>query len=328
MAAAGAVLAARPRAGWPVSARWWAACRRRLPAASTACPPPTGRCCWDRRRSTTRTAATGRWTAETLDHVFDAAQRLVPSIAREHAIKTFASNRPASDPTYRIAVDAEVANLVHAAGIRSTGVSSSPAVAEMVRGLLEGLGLPVGDQRPDAITELEPLPRLLGHPRPEQLFARDPRYGQVICACEQVTAAEIAAVHGMAVPPTSLEGVPQAHPCNRRSLPGRVLPVGRLVPALAARRPPPAADCRLGARRDAGRRCARCLTGRRSRSSARASPALPARMRCATSPRSRSSTASRCRAACTAGRPPRPASWRRPAARTCGWARRRYAGTA
>jgi len=39
------------------------------------------------------------------------------------------------------------------------------------------------------------------------VFARDPRYGQVICACEQVTAAEIAAVHGMAVPPTSLEGV-------------------------------------------------------------------------------------------------------------------------
>jgi glycerol-3-phosphate dehydrogenase len=144
---------------------------------------------------------------ETLDHVFDAAQRLVPSIGREHAIKTFASNRPASEPTYRIAVDAEVTNLVHAAGIRSTGVSSSPAVAEMVRGLLEGLGLPVGEQRPDAVTQLEPLPRLLGHASPEQLFARDPRYGQVVCACEQVTAAEIAAVHGMAVPPTSLEGV-------------------------------------------------------------------------------------------------------------------------
>ena len=51
------------------------------------------------------------------------------------------------------------------------------ALAEMVRGLLEGLGLPVGEQRPDAVTELEPLPRLLGHQSPEQLFARDPRYG-------------------------------------------------------------------------------------------------------------------------------------------------------
>jgi hypothetical protein len=77
----------------------------------------------------------------------------------------------------------------------------------MVRGRLEQLGLPVGDERPEAVTELEPLPRLLGHPSPEQLFDRDPRYGQVVCACEQVTAAEIAAVHGMAVPPTSLEGV-------------------------------------------------------------------------------------------------------------------------
>jgi glycerol-3-phosphate dehydrogenase len=145
--------------------------------------------------------------AVTLEHVFDAAQALVPAIRREYAIKTFAANRPASDPTYRIAVDAETPNLVHAAGIRSTGVSSSPAVAEMVRELLEAIGMPVGDERRDAVAALEPLPRLLGHPAPEQLFDRDPRYGQVICACEQVTAAEIAAAHAMAVPPTSLEGL-------------------------------------------------------------------------------------------------------------------------
>jgi glycerol-3-phosphate dehydrogenase len=145
--------------------------------------------------------------ADTLDHVFEAAQGLVPAVRREHAIKTFAANRPASDPVYRISVDSEVVNLVHAAGIRSTGVSSSPAVAEMVRGLLEGIGMPVGEERRDVLRALEPLPRLLDHPAPEQLFNLDPRYGQVICACEQVTAAEIAAAHGMAVPPTSLEGV-------------------------------------------------------------------------------------------------------------------------
>ena len=59
----------------------------------------------------------------------------------------------------------------------------------------------------DALTELEPLPRLLDHPSPERLFALDPRYGQVICACEQVTAAEISAVHRTRLPPTSIEGV-------------------------------------------------------------------------------------------------------------------------
>ena len=145
--------------------------------------------------------------AETLDAVFEAAHRLVPSVRREYAIKTFAANRPASDPVYRIGRDGRVENLVHAAAIRSTGVSSSPAVAELVRSTLEEMGLPVGAERPGALTELEPLPRLLGHPRPGELISRDARYGQVICACEQVTAAEIAAAHSMAVPATSLEGV-------------------------------------------------------------------------------------------------------------------------
>ncbi len=143
----------------------------------------------------------------TLDEVFAAARRLVPLVRREHAIKTFAANRPASDPVYRVARDARIENLVHAAGIRSTGVSSSPAVAELVRDLLEQIGLPVDRERPDAILALQPLPRLLDHLEPERLVALDPRYGQVICTCEQVTAAEIAAAYRMHVPASSLEGV-------------------------------------------------------------------------------------------------------------------------
>jgi glycerol-3-phosphate dehydrogenase len=145
--------------------------------------------------------------AGTLEAVFEAAQRLVPAVRREYAIKAFAANRPASEPVYRVGPDGRVVNLVHAAAIRSTGVSSSPAVAELVRSALERLGLPVAGERPGALTALEPLPRLLGHADPGALIRRDPRYGQVICACEQVTAAEIAAAHEMAVPATSLEGV-------------------------------------------------------------------------------------------------------------------------
>ncbi len=148
-----------------------------------------------------------RVDAETLDQVFTAAARLVPSIRRELAIKTFAANRPAGDPVYRVGVDGECANLVHAAAIRSTGVSSSPATAELVHALLSGLGAPVDRERPHALTALEPVPRLLGHPRPEELYALDRRYGQVVCACEQVTAAEIAAAHAMALPPRSLDAV-------------------------------------------------------------------------------------------------------------------------
>ena len=67
---------------------------------------------------------------------------------RDLAIKTFAANRPAADPVYRVGADADVANLVHAAGIRSTGVSSSPATAERVHDLLAQAGAPVLDDDP------------------------------------------------------------------------------------------------------------------------------------------------------------------------------------
>ncbi|MGN6378747.1 MAG: NAD(P)/FAD-dependent oxidoreductase [Gaiellales bacterium] len=143
----------------------------------------------------------------TLEHVLDAARRLVPSVDRRFAIKTFSANRPASDSTYRIAVDARHPNLVHAAGIRSTGVSGSPAIAEHVYGLLAEAGARVECERTAASVRLEPVPRLLHHSQPERLYAADHRYGQVVCACEQVTAAEIAAAFSMSLPPRSVDAL-------------------------------------------------------------------------------------------------------------------------
>ncbi len=72
--------------------------------------------------------------------------------------------------------------------------------------LLAAAGAPVAE-RPGALDRLEPVPRLLHHPDPGRLVARDPRYGQVVCACEHVSAAEIAAAFRMALPPASIDGV-------------------------------------------------------------------------------------------------------------------------
>ena len=145
--------------------------------------------------------------AGTLEHVFASAAALVPSLRREHAIKTFAANRPAADRVYHVGRDERVGNVVHAAGIRSTGVSSSPALAELVRGLVAEIVPAAADEREDALRVLEPLPRLLDELEPGRLPLLDRRYGQVVCVCEQVTAAEIAAAYDMAVPPRSLEGL-------------------------------------------------------------------------------------------------------------------------
>jgi glycerol-3-phosphate dehydrogenase len=131
----------------------------------------------------------------------------VPSLDPRWAIKTFAANRPACEPEYRIGADRNRANLIHAAGIRSTGVSSSPAVAELVHDLLAEAGAPVMDERADAVRALEPLPRLFGHPRPGELVALDAAYGDVVCPCEQVSAAEVETARRMRLPARSLAGL-------------------------------------------------------------------------------------------------------------------------
>jgi glycerol-3-phosphate dehydrogenase len=143
---------------------------------------------------------------DTLQRVFEKAKALVPSVSLDYAIKTFAGVRPASDPVYRIKRDPNIANLVHAAAIRSTGVSSSPAVADLVLALLREAGLPA-DDRADAIMSIPPVPRLLFEEQPERLGELDRRYRQVVCVCEQVTAAEIVAALTARVPARSIDGV-------------------------------------------------------------------------------------------------------------------------
>jgi glycerol-3-phosphate dehydrogenase len=143
--------------------------------------------------------------AEAIDSVFDAARRLVPSIDRGWAIKLFAGSRPASDERFRCRFDTLVPNLLHT-GSRSSGVSSSPALADHALSLLQAAGLHAVE-RSDAIRALQPVPRLRTAENPEALFALDPGYGQVVCACEQVTAAEIRASLEGPVPARSIEGV-------------------------------------------------------------------------------------------------------------------------
>lgn len=129
--------------------------------------------------------------AETIAGLLARAYRLVPAAATAAPIKVFAANRPASEERVRLRLDGHAESLLHATN-RSTGVSTAPAAADLALELLRGAGLQA-DERSAAITALPSVPRLRTDPDPERLTAIDPAYGQVVCACEHVSAAEIAA---------------------------------------------------------------------------------------------------------------------------------------
>lgn len=142
---------------------------------------------------------------ETVTSLIDRASQLVPSIRPELVIKFFAANRPASDEQHRLRFDRRVPNLLHCTN-RSAGVSLSPAAADYALDLLNAAGLDAVP-RSNAEVALPPAPRLHLTPDPGPLIRADPLFGQVVCACEHVSAAEINRALEGPVPATSIDGV-------------------------------------------------------------------------------------------------------------------------
>jgi glycerol-3-phosphate dehydrogenase len=142
---------------------------------------------------------------ETVAWILEKARRLVPAVADAYVIKTFAANRPAGDETHRLRIDAEQPRMLHVTD-RSAGVSISAAAAELAVELLNAAGLDACD-RDGALDALPRVPRLRTSPDPVALTDADPLYGQVICACEHVTAAEVNAALAGPVAATSVDGV-------------------------------------------------------------------------------------------------------------------------
>jgi glycerol-3-phosphate dehydrogenase len=134
---------------------------------------------------------------------------LMPALLREEVTATYAGLRAATEhDDYVVDVDVEQ-RYVLLGGIRSTGLTSSMALAEHVLSLLREHGEAV-DPRP----HLPPTPRMpnVGEafPRPyadAALIAADPEYGRVVCFCERVTRGEIRDAFASTIPPCDVDGL-------------------------------------------------------------------------------------------------------------------------
>ncbi len=144
-------------------------------------------------------------THDVLAEAVAAAQRLVPAVSLDHVIKAYSGLRPACEEPFFVRVDRIVPNLVHAVS-RSIGVSTSLAVADLVLELLRAGGLQATD-RAEPLTALPQIPLLRHTEHPEEVTGAPANFTQVICVCEQVTAAEIEAALTARLPARSIDGV-------------------------------------------------------------------------------------------------------------------------
>jgi len=134
-------------------------------------------------------------TIEGLRAIREGVRRYVPDVAEAESVRQFAGLRAVgSESDYIIRASTAGRRLLHVAGIRSTGLSASPAighyVGELVRAELELV------KRADFQAEL-----------PEYLAETHPDEGDVICLCRSITRGEILAALRSPLPPGSLDSL-------------------------------------------------------------------------------------------------------------------------
>lgn len=136
-----------------------------------------------------------------LNKIYSMAIKSVPQVSLRNAITSFSGNR-AHPSTGDFVIGSSSVNerFINAAGIESPGLSSAPAIAEMVVGIVDDL---VGGLSPKAdFDPIRPEPVRFRHMSTEErakLIAENKAYGRIVCRCETITEGEIIdAIHAPA----------------------------------------------------------------------------------------------------------------------------------
>lgn len=137
-------------------------------------------------------------TNEGLKRIYKGAKRLVPCISMGDVITSFTGLRAISNTDdFIISPSESVGGFINVAGIKSPGISASPAIALMVMEILQNQGLslvPKEDFNP--IRKGIHKFRYLSLEEKSALITRNPRYGRIICRCETITEGEVVeAIH-------------------------------------------------------------------------------------------------------------------------------------
>ena len=152
--------------------------------------------------------ATGT-TGAGLELLLGKGRALMPALLDEEVTATYAGLRAATEhDDYVVDVDAD-RRYVLLGGIRSTGLTSSMALAEHVASMLAAHGEDVAPR-----ADLPQPPRMpnIGEafPRPHVDAARiaaDPEYGRIVCFCERVTRGEVRDAFASTIPPCDVDGL-------------------------------------------------------------------------------------------------------------------------
>ncbi len=148
-------------------------------------------------------------TAAGLEYLRAEGARIMPALLEHEVTAVYVGLRAATEHAdYQVSIHADE-GYGCVGGIRSTGLTSSMALAEHVRDELESAGLRL-ESRAGEAPEVH-MPNIGERfPRPYQqpeLIERDPAYGRIVCFCERVSRGEVRDALGSSIPPLDLDGL-------------------------------------------------------------------------------------------------------------------------
>ncbi|MBO5110688.1 MAG: NAD(P)/FAD-dependent oxidoreductase [Clostridia bacterium] len=124
------------------------------------------------------------------------ARRIAPGVNLRAVITSFAGVRSTpSTGDFYLEISEQCPHVIHAVGIESPGLASSPAVGEYIVSLLAKDGVVlreketyVKERRPGGN---RPLFRDLSEAEKQARIKEDPAYGKIVCRCETITEGDI-----------------------------------------------------------------------------------------------------------------------------------------
>lgn len=155
-------------------------------------------------------------SAENLEYIKEVAGRSAYTVPASKVITTYSGLRSeVSTGDFIIGEAKDAKGFINVAGIKSPGLSSSPAIAEYVVDIMKDIagGLKEKDSFNPRRRRVVRFDKLSDEEKAE-LIKKDPRFGRIICRCESVTEGEIVDIINRNAGATTVDGV------KRRARPG------------------------------------------------------------------------------------------------------------
>ena len=158
---------------------------------------------WDKKQAW-KTKGWSRCSAD-----FSEINKTIKNIPYNTVIRTFAGSRPTcTRHDFVIEKDSKYDHFINVGGIESPGLVSAPAIAKyVVEELVSSISLLNNNKDYNPRVRRYPHIKDQGEEHRKKMVEENPKYGEMICNCEEISLGEIEDILSRSVPPRSVKGV-------------------------------------------------------------------------------------------------------------------------